>query len=175
MPLCLTLLQGVSQLGNAASSRALSVLAALAVPGSSAQSVAQSHGISRSTVERIKREARERGKPADTQQIRAAEAPPEPVRALAGDALSHWFGEIDPAVKEGIAFLRKAVNTLDPTIPAHVKLVSECVVGTLADVAKAWNTANGGRRTSPVEDVKGMSDDALSAAAAEIRLKASGQ
>ena len=93
--------------------------------GMMAHDVAAKHGVSSRTVMRIK--AQNRSLPAVVQQATLV-------------AAGSLVDQCKAGIEAGIKYLTEVVTQLDPTktSPAQVRMVSECVVKTLADVVTAW-------------------------------------
>jgi hypothetical protein len=104
----------------------IAVLADLA-RGITAAQVAANHGLSIRTVMRIK---------ADTKPLKTVEIRQEATAA----AVTSWIDKCQQGIDVGIDFLvavTRRLNTEKASM-AEVRLVSECVVRTLSEVANSW-------------------------------------
>lgn len=120
--------------GNQDPRRALAILTDMAVPGASVSAVAKRHHVSVRTVYRIIRSSCSDPRPSPPKVDKVAAA----IIRQADVHLSSWVDLCEPAIREGIEFLQQSIRTLKPEKLADARFVSECIVGTLSNVATAW-------------------------------------
>jgi hypothetical protein len=110
----------------------------------SVRAVAKKHGISFRTAYRIRTRNLEESPP-------ELPSPPEPspppsrkellteeIQQQADHQVLNWIEQCEPAIAEGVAFLRRSIKSLRPEKLADARFVSQSIVETLSTVASTW-------------------------------------